>query len=133
MPNSNTSSNRLSFYYFLLFAGIIVGIILIRQKFLDDKLESNHKYTFGILRKFEMPSEGGEMGTIYYYLNGTTYRAMFTLPEDKSSFKIGNLYYIKYYPEDPDNCDILFEEFVPDAMNINNYPINGWDSLPRFQ
>ena len=108
--------------------GVTVTIFTIRQKSQTKKLNSSHKYTIGFLRKRDWPADGGEMGTIYYYLKGVTYRAGFTLPQDKSKYKLDSRFFVKYYPEDPEICELLFEEYMPDTMT--HYPDNGWDSLP---
>lgn len=92
---NSPTKNRLELYTFLLIVGITFSVFIIRQKYRDDRLNSKHKYTIGFLKEFDMPADCGEMGIVYYYLNGVTYRESFTLTDDKSNFKLGSRFFHK--------------------------------------
>ena len=120
---------KIALYVFILVFGVTIWFFTYRQNRRDKKLESKHKYTIGFLKKFDIPADGGEMADVHFFVNGSTYRPSFTLNQgDKEKYKIEHRFFIKFYPEDPDICEILFDKNVPDTMT--HFNTTGWDSLP---
>ncbi len=124
-----SARQKYSLYIVILVFSVTFWLFNYRQNIRDKKLESKHKYTIGFLKKFVWPAEGGEMADVYFFVNHSTYRPSFTLNQgDKQKYRIEHRFFIKFNPDDPDICDILFDKIVPDTMT--HFKIAGWDSLP---
>ena len=48
---------------------------------------------------------------------------------NENSIVPGGRYYVKFYSNDPDICEILQDIPVPDS--IKTAPINGWEKIPE--
>ena len=126
---TSRADKKVALYTTILVFGVTIWLFTYRQNIRDKKLESKHKYTIGFLKKFVWPAEGGEMADVYFFVNHSTYRPSFTLNQgDKQKYKIEQRFFIKFNPDDPDICEILFDKVVPDTMT--HFKIAGWDSIP---
>ncbi|MBK6483396.1 MAG: hypothetical protein KBF75_14460 [Saprospiraceae bacterium] len=112
-----------------LFAiALFVTIILIAGKLIVDnkKLESDSKYTIGLV------TESNTRSFRYYYyfdynVDGIQYSGLATPHSYKPSQVMGKRFYVRYYPPNPDNSEILFDHPVSDSVHA---PPEGWGKLP---
>ncbi len=107
---------------------LFVTIILIAGKLIvnNKKIVSDSKYTIGLVTEFDT------RGFSYFYyfdyiVNGIQYSGLATPHSYKPSQVMGKRFYVRYYPPDPDNSEILFDQPVSDSIHA---PPDGWEELP---
>ena len=104
-----------------VFACIMVGLIIMNIR--ENKLlKKDHRYTIGEIYEIRGTSSGYRPHFIYY-VNGKKYDGSTALKHPDYSY-VGRRYIIKFYPSNPDICDILLNKPVHDS--IKNIPDSGW-------
>jgi len=109
---------------------IIISVLLIlglvAMNLYDNYLLKNdYKYTIGEIYEIR-GTRSGYIPHLKYYIKNKEYDAGFRIREPDKSY-IGRRFIIKFYPPNPDNCDIFLNMPVPDS--IKEAPIMGWDSI----
>jgi hypothetical protein len=115
--------NRIGIFLMFLVI-VIIGIYLYLRQ---NKLENNHRYSIGTVTHFE--AQRGSFGVDFKYkISDIEYNEGSTV-NFKYSNIIGKRFYIKYYPSNPKNSEILLD--LPVCDSIKEAPLNGWDKLPE--
>ncbi len=107
----------------VIVAIIIVGLIImnIRENHL---LEKEHRYTIGKIYEIRGTSSGYCPHYIYY-VNGKKYDGSMAVEYPDYNI-IGKRYVVKFYPPNPDICNILLNKPVDDS--IKKVPNSGWNT-----
>jgi len=93
----------------------------------DYQLEKKFKYTLGIIYNFQSKSRAGYMFEHEYYVNGKKYKSRQNIYESRRDL-VGKRFYVKFNPNNPDNCLMLLEYPVQDC--IKDAPPEGWEKIP---
>lgn len=110
---------------FLMFLAIVItGLYLYLRQ---NKLENSHRYSIGTVTHFE--AQQGSFGVDFkLIISGKEYDGGCTV-YNKYNNIVGKRFFVKYYPKNPKNSEILLEKPVPDS--IKEAPPNGWDKIPE--
>ena len=141
-PNSNhleTESKIEKIIRIGLLWSLILGFVTIvywASFYKPNQLEKNHRYTVGRIFRLRSTAELGMVADFDYYVGKKKYSGSFTLEYVKETTQqVGERYYLKFYPPDPENCYILLEKTVPDSLkeiplNDEMIPTEGWKTIP---
>jgi len=109
---------------------IIVFVILffiIKGLIEDYQLKKNNKYSIGVIINFSSTTESSYMFEFYYYINNNKYKAVQNTYEKRDDL-VGKRFYVKFNPNNPDNCLMILDYPVPDC--IKDAPQDGWKKIP---
>ncbi|HNW69557.1 MAG TPA: hypothetical protein PKI01_04080 [Bacteroidales bacterium] len=110
----------------ILFILIIITIIA-KYSFNKNTIEKNHKYSICTVQRFEGVKGGFSVGYSFFVLN--TEYVVGEIVQDGNKSVVGNRFYVKFYPPNPKNSEILLDRLVPDS--IKEAPPQGWDKIPE--
>jgi len=103
--------------------------IYIKTQIIDKKrLESNYKFTIAVITYFDGSAEGCPNVNYTFKVNNKLFeQSIGNCGGEYDYINIGDRYYVKYYPKDPMNGDILLDIKVNDTLIA---PVDGWNELP---
>jgi hypothetical protein len=108
---------------------IFIYIIFLKTVSETNKLEKNHRFTIGLVTEIVNPTDGEKMLNFDYYANEKYFKGSFSVNGiSKIKYKVGQRFYVKYYPLDPTISVFLPNYLVPDT--IINSPSTGWEIMP---
>lgn len=120
---------------FIIFISIFI-FFLIRTLIFNHKLNEYHLYTVGIINKIESIPRAGIDIDFHFNVNKTVYKSTF-----QTTGRINELYIlknkkflIKYYPPNPNNCELLICYPLPDSTNQQIWktiPYNNYSFLRK--
>lgn len=105
----------ISFFVFL----IVYAFVL--EPFL---LMLSHRYTIATIKEIKGAGNGGPDAFFEYSVDGKSYKGFFDLGGQHSEVRIGNKYYLEYYPPLPKMAKIVIDKMVTDTLKP---PYNGWE------
>jgi hypothetical protein len=113
-----------------LFIAVLVGIF-IKFGIIDHKrLYNNHRFTIATITRIESSDSGGPLADFYYVVMGKKYTGYLILG-NKKDVKVGDRYYIKFYPPNPNTENLIMDKPVPISIRTENAPVEGWATLPE--
>ena len=94
----------------------------------NNQLNNNYKYTVAKVIKIKAAADGGGQSAIFNYtVDGKLYEGFVPIYFE-TTIKIGNKYYIKFYPNNPNNSEITEIPYLDTLISI---PPSGWDRIPN--
>lgn len=112
-------------FAFVVITIIILGIVKITSD--KKKLDEESRITIGVIFKYDYY----RFRYWYYYsysVSGVSYIHSIRSEEFKPSEVMNKRFYVSFYPDNPQNSEILINKPVPDTMNT--VPLEGWLSIP---
>ena len=109
------------------FLVLIIIFFIIKALIEDNQLEKNHRFTIGSIFSFEKKGRNGYMFENEYYVGGEKYKSIQNIYENRRDL-VGKRFYVKFNPDNPDNCLMLLDYPVPDC--IKEAPAEGWEKIP---
>ncbi len=103
--------------------------ILIRYIFEKHKLDLNHRYVIGRLKKMENGVKGGTRYIYQFQYLNKYYEKIYS--GEISNLSLGDsMMFFKIYPDDPNISRQIDGIRVPKCLSILNMPIDGWETIP---
>ena len=103
--------------------------ILIRYIFEKHKLDLNHRYVIGRLKKMENGVKGGTRYIYQFQYLNIYYEKIYS--GEISNLSLGDsMMFFKIYPDDPNISRQIDGIRVPKCLSILNMPIDGWETIP---
>lgn len=115
---------------FVAVMSILAGLFYIIADYLPSyRLKNNHRYTIATITSIEFPAEGGPSVYIKYSVKNNQYKGSFGINWDnQKKYKMGSRIYIYFYPDNPDNAQIVHDKYVRDTIKF--IPQEGWEKIP---
>ncbi len=93
----------------------------------DYQLEKKFKYSIGVIISFKSTTESSFMFDFNYLVKNKRFKAMQNIYEKRYDL-VHTRFYVKFNPDNPDNCLLLLDYPVPDC--IIEAPAEGWEKIP---
>lgn len=95
----------------------------------NNQLNNNYKYTVAKVIKIKAAADGGGQIAIFTYnVNSKIYEGSAAISSKTDIYKVGRKFYIRFYPNNPNNSDLTEILFIDTLISI---PPSGWDRIPN--
>ncbi len=109
------------------FVGLMAFLLIKGTVINEIKLNKSYRYTICIVAEIEAVGTGRSLATIVYLFNDKQYKGFYEVDRIDKSL-IGIRHFIKFYPKNPNNSEVIFDRDVPDSLI--EIPSEGWKKIP---